>query len=90
MLGLLEWMWLGVFIALNHQFNHWEWLLSMGTPDTVRCASHVTQPLGFDRWSFVFLWHRTVRCRTGHVLFNVRCGSDGCAALPRTVCALFI
>jgi hypothetical protein len=20
-------------------------------PDTVRCASHVTQPLGFDRWS---------------------------------------
>jgi hypothetical protein len=19
---------------------------------TVRCASHVTQPLGFDRWSF--------------------------------------
>jgi hypothetical protein len=21
-------------------------------PDTVRCASHVTQPLGFDRWSF--------------------------------------
>jgi hypothetical protein len=21
-------------------------------PDTVRCASHVTQPLGFDCWSF--------------------------------------
>jgi hypothetical protein len=23
------------------------------------CASHITQPLGFDRWSFVFLWHQT-------------------------------
>jgi hypothetical protein len=23
-------------------------------PDTVRYASHVTQPLGFDHWSFVF------------------------------------
>jgi hypothetical protein len=27
---------------------------------TVRCASHVTQPLGFDRWSSVSLGHRTV------------------------------
>jgi hypothetical protein len=27
--------------------NRWGGLLSMGTPDTVRCASHVTQPLGF-------------------------------------------
>jgi hypothetical protein len=26
---------------------------------TVRCASHVTQPLGFDRWSFWQLGHRT-------------------------------
>jgi hypothetical protein len=24
---------LGVFIALNHQFNCWGWLLSMGAPD---------------------------------------------------------
>jgi hypothetical protein len=39
----------------------------------VRCASHVTQPLGFDRWSSVRLGHRTVRCRTGQVLFTVRC-----------------
>jgi hypothetical protein len=29
--------------------SHWGWLLSMGAPDTVRCASHVTQPLGFGR-----------------------------------------
>jgi hypothetical protein len=27
----------------------WGRLLSMGAPDTVRCASHVTQPLGFGR-----------------------------------------
>jgi hypothetical protein len=26
--------WGGVFIALNHQYNRWGWLLSMGTPDT--------------------------------------------------------
>jgi hypothetical protein len=39
---------------------------------TVRCASHITQLLGFDRWS---LWHvgqRTVRWCTGQVLFTVR------------------
>jgi hypothetical protein len=45
-LGRLEWWWLGVFIALNHQ-------IAIGTGccrwahRTVRCASHVTQPLGF-------------------------------------------
>jgi hypothetical protein len=63
---------------------------AVAPPDTVRCASHITQPLGFDRLSFVFLCHRTVWCRTGQVLFTVRCASDGCTALPRTVCALFI
>jgi hypothetical protein len=48
-----------VFIALNHQNNRWGWLLSMGASDTVRCASHVTQPLGFwsnrplERWLLV-------------------------------------
>jgi hypothetical protein len=37
----------------NHQFNRWGRLLSRGAPDspvrhrTVRCASHVIQPLGF-------------------------------------------
>ena len=30
----LEWRWLGVFIALNHQFNRWGRLLSMGAPDS--------------------------------------------------------
>jgi hypothetical protein len=104
MLGLLEWRCLGGIYSPQPPIQPLGWLLPMGAPDrpvrhrtrfgappdTVRCASHVTQPLGFDRWSFVFLWHRTVRCRTGQVLFTVWCASDGCAALPRTVCALFI
>jgi hypothetical protein len=42
-------------------------------PDTIRCTSHVTQPLGFDRWSFWQLGHRTVRWCTGQSLFTVRC-----------------
>jgi hypothetical protein len=37
MLGWLEWRWLGVFIALKHQFNRWGWLLSMGAPDSPVC-----------------------------------------------------
>jgi hypothetical protein len=46
-LGCLEWRWLGVFIALNHQTTvgagccRW-------AHRTVRCASHVTQTLGFE------------------------------------------
>jgi hypothetical protein len=47
MLGWLEWRWLGVFIALNHQTTVGVGLLSGAPPDAVRCASHVTQPLGF-------------------------------------------
>jgi hypothetical protein len=27
----------GVFIVLNHQFNRWGWLLSMGAPDSPVC-----------------------------------------------------
>jgi hypothetical protein len=34
---------------------------------TVRCASHVTQPLGFNRWSSDKWGHRTVRWFTGQV-----------------------
>jgi hypothetical protein len=45
-----------------------------GAPlDTVLCASHVTQPLGFDRWSSDSWDHLTVRWCTGQVLFTVRC-----------------
>ena len=41
----------GVFIAPTTKLAVWWSLLSHGAPDTVRCASHVTRPLGFDRWS---------------------------------------
>jgi hypothetical protein len=47
----------GVFIALNHQtiigVAAFDGRIgkSGAPPDTVRCTSHVTQPLGF--WSFV-------------------------------------
>jgi hypothetical protein len=45
-----------------------------GAPtDTVWCASHVTQPLGFDRWISNSWYHRTVRWCTGQSLFTVRC-----------------
>jgi hypothetical protein len=56
---------------------------------TVRCASHVTQPLGFDRWISDMWGHRTVRWCTGQVLFTVRCAicacSDSRVRSPRTV-----
>jgi hypothetical protein len=41
--------------------SRWWRLLSHGAPDspTVRCASHVTRPLGFDHWSFCLRGHRT-------------------------------
>jgi hypothetical protein len=56
---------------------------------TVRCASLVTQPLGFDRWSSDMWGHRTVRWCTGQSLFIVRCAiwacSNFCARSPRTV-----
>jgi hypothetical protein len=54
-------------------------------PDTIRCASHVTQPLGFDRWSSDRWGHRTVRRCTGQVLFTVRCA---CSDSALTVLAL--
>jgi hypothetical protein len=38
---------LGVFIAPTTNSTVGERLLSMGAPDSVWCASHVTQPLGF-------------------------------------------
>jgi hypothetical protein len=56
---------------------------------TVRCANHVTQPLGFDRWSSNMWGHQTIRWCTGQILFTVWCAicacSDFCAQSPRTV-----
>jgi hypothetical protein len=58
----------GVFIAPTTKLDRWWRLLSMGAPDTVWCASHVTWPLGSDRWSSV-LWARlAVRWCTGQAL----------------------
>jgi hypothetical protein len=65
-LDALNVWWLGGIYSPNHQSGRWGTLLSTGAPDspmhhrtlsgappdTVRCVSHVTQPLGFDRWSF--------------------------------------
>jgi hypothetical protein len=68
-------------------------------PDTVRCASHVTQPLRFDRWSSDKLVHRTVRWCTGQSLFTVRCAtlcelsaqcSVHCSLLQTTVGAVVV
>jgi hypothetical protein len=43
MLGWLEWWWLGVFIALNHQTTIGGGLVSMGAPDSpVRQPRHPT------------------------------------------------
>jgi hypothetical protein len=47
----------GVFIAPTTKNGRWKAVVAWHTgqsgapPDTVRCASHVSQPLGFDRWS---------------------------------------
>jgi hypothetical protein len=51
MLGCLEEWWLGVFLAPTTKMAVEEGCCRMAH-QTVRCASHVTQPLGFDRWSF--------------------------------------
>jgi hypothetical protein len=57
----------------THQNGRWGGCLSMDVPDTIWCASHVTQPLGFDHWSSDRWGHRTVRWCTGQSLFTVRC-----------------
>jgi hypothetical protein len=46
-LGCLKLWWLGGIYSPQPPTSRWGWLLSMGAPDTMRCASHVTQPLGF-------------------------------------------
>jgi hypothetical protein len=59
----------------NHQTSRlveaavaWRTGQSGAPPDSVRCASHVTRPLGSDRWSSD-LWGRlAVRWCTGQVL----------------------
>jgi hypothetical protein len=50
MLGWLDWRWLRGIYSPHPPKQPLGRLLSMGAPDTVRCASHVTQPLGFSRF----------------------------------------
>jgi hypothetical protein len=56
MLGWLEWRWLRGIYSPQPPNNRWGGAAVDGCtgqsgapPDTVRCASHVTQPLGFGR-----------------------------------------
>jgi hypothetical protein len=71
----------GVFIALNHQNNRWGGCCRWAHR-TVRCASHLTQPLGFWRRR---LLEALSSSGTGHTLFIVRCASDFCALTLPTV-----
>jgi hypothetical protein len=66
--------WLGVFITPTTKNGRWRAAVAWRTgqsgapPDTVRCASHVSRPLGFDHCSSV-LWARlAVRWCTGQAL----------------------
>jgi hypothetical protein len=67
------WRWLGLFIALNHQFNRWGRLLSMGAPD---CP--VRQP----RHPIV----RVLAVSTVGALSS--CGTGQSGAAPDRYCAL--
>jgi hypothetical protein len=87
-LDALKCWWLGVFIAPTTKVAVGEGCCRRAHK-TVRCASHVTQPLGFDHWSSDMWGHRTVRWCTGQSLFTVRCTictcSDFCVCSLRTV-----
>jgi hypothetical protein len=50
----------GGIYSPNHQSGRWGRMLSKGAPDTVRCTSHITQPLEFDHWSSDMWGHRTI------------------------------
>jgi hypothetical protein len=70
----------GVFIApttkvaVGEAVCRWaHWTVRCATGATVRCTSHITQLLGFDRWSSNKWGHRTVRWCTGQSLFTVWC-----------------
>jgi hypothetical protein len=92
---ILEVVVVGGIYSPNHQTNRWGWDVVDGRtgqsgapPDTLRCASHVTQLLGFDNWSSDSWDHRTVQWCTGQSLFIVRCAFWRCSDSARTVRAL--
>jgi hypothetical protein len=73
----------GVFIAPTTKNGRckcavaWRTRQSGAPPDTVRCASHVSRPLGFDRWSSDLWGLWAIRCA------NCACSDSGahCSAL---------
>jgi hypothetical protein len=79
----------GVFIAPTTKVAVGEGCCRSAPPDNVRCASHVTQPLGFDYWSSDKWGHRTVRWCTGQSLFTVRCAFCACSDSACAVRARF-
>jgi hypothetical protein len=54
-------------------------------PDTVQCASHVTRPLGSDRWSSDVWARLAVRWCTGQVLWTVQYATRACSAPLRAL-----
>jgi hypothetical protein len=69
--------WLGVFIAPTTKLAVWWGCLSHGAPDSpvytghVRCASHVTKPVGIRPLEFCLLG--PPRCPVAHQTCTVEC-----------------
>jgi hypothetical protein len=59
--------------SLGKAAVEWRTGQSSAPPDTVRCASHVTQLLGFDHWSSALWGHRTVRWCTDSSVVHRTC-----------------
>jgi hypothetical protein len=97
-LGCQRLWWLGVFIAPNHFGSCWEAAGDgrtgqSGVPPDKHCSLFGVLPCHptvrvrswVDRWSFVFLRHRTVWCHTGQSGGLILRCSDFCVALCYTV-----
>jgi hypothetical protein len=73
-LDAIECVVVGVFIAPTTKSGRWKADVAWRTgqsgapPDTVRCASHISRPLGSDRWSSDRWGLWAVRWCTGQVL----------------------
>jgi hypothetical protein len=67
-LGCHEWRVVGGIYNPNHQKWPLGGYLSHGAPDTVPCASHISRPLGSDRWSSDWWGLWAVWWCTGQVL----------------------